>query len=154
MKQINNLPIPKLTLSNILESLLYRYKSPVTGEKKLHFIRPLALWRITKNNIPEKKVARNEEISHSSPFEGKIIKAETTFIWGIAIPHKRVLCTIDNAGIISSKKDANGWVDKTGQIHKGMNGSLNSSAKVENIVGEIIDGDVYLGKIRVGYLKK
>lgn len=89
-----------------------------------------------------------------SPFKGKIIKTETTFLWGMAIPYKRVLCTINKSGIISSKKDANGWVDETGQIHKGLKKGLNSFDPVDNVVGKIVDGDVYLGKIRVGYLKK
>lgn len=142
---MNRKLIPTLFSFRVLKNLLFNFyplekTTPDDGDTSVRLSR----------NTKAKSNDNDQEIPF--PYQGRIIKKEKMVVFGIIIAYKRKLCTVSNDGIISPTDNFFGWVDIFGLIHKEITRNPNSDFIDEIIIGRIVNKEVYLENIKIGYL--
>ena len=131
-----------------------KVKPKIVPIKNLPVFNFVEILKVNENQNPRKGIPTKENGYAICPYKGRVISKENVIVFGFSLTHKTTLCTIDNNGNVVSRDGSYGWIDNTGQIHKGVRRNQSSVFTQGEIVGRILNQELYLENIRVGKLVK
>jgi len=135
--------------------VLFKLKPEIVPVKSLKIFNFVGIILVYSDNISaSKNFSSNKEEVLSCPFAGRIIADKEGGVMGFSWPTKGTIFKIDNDWNVKSNGTYFGWVDKNGQIRKGLKGDPEATLSQGEIVGKIINDMLYLKNEKVGDLVK
>ena len=137
--------------------LLAKIKPALVPVKDFKFINFAPIILVFKDDvsIPETININDENKNETGkcPYSGRIIGDKEDSVMGFQWSTKGTIFTIDDDWNVKSNGKEIGFVDKIGQIRKGLKGDPNSTLPVgEEVIGIIKNGVFYINNTKVGEL--
>jgi len=88
------------------------------------------------------------------PFAGRILVDKETEVLGFKWTAKETIFTIDNDWNVKSNGKDFGWIDKKGQIRKGIKDDPDATMSFREIIGRVKNNTFYIDNNKVGELVK
>jgi hypothetical protein len=135
--------------------ILHKVKPEWVPIEKLNFLNFNAFFLIYENDLRNiiKSSIDDDEIE-TCLFKGRVIADTETTVLGFNYPTKSTIFSIDNDWKVSSNGKTIGWIDKSGQIRKGMKGDTDATMSLGKIIGKISDNLFYVDNQKVGEFVK
>lgn len=133
--------------------ILFKIKPEIVPVKSLDFFNFVGILLVYKDNLstPNKPTPNNKEL-FSCPFTGRVIADKEGSVMGFSWPTKGTIFKIDNEWNVTTNGTAFGWIDKNGQIRKGIKSNPNETLSPGKIFGKIENNVLYIDNKEIGKL--
>lgn len=134
---------------------LFKLKPELVPVKNFNILNFAGIILVYNDDIPASKTppATNAEVL-SCPFAGRIIADKEGSVMGFTWPTKGTIFHIDNDWNVTSNGKSFGWIDKNGQIRKGIKGNPIETLSPGSIIGKIENNILYIDSDKAGELVK
>jgi hypothetical protein len=134
---------------------LFKLKPEIVPVSSLNIIHFVGIILVFEENIPVMNgTVSNEKESLFCPFVGRIIANKEGSVLGFSWPTKGTIFHVDNDWNVISNGTSYGWIDKDGQIRKGLKGKPSEILSPGKIIGKIENSIFYINNEEAGELVK
>ena len=97
---------------------------------------------------------QEKKSSESCPYNGRVIATKDGEVLGFSWPHKATIFTIDEDWIVKKEGRDFGWIDRDGQIRKGLKGEVDATLSPGKVLGKISNNRFLINNETYGELYK
>jgi hypothetical protein len=111
----------------------------------------ILVYRNTES-IPQNSEANTSQGAATCPFAGRILADKESEVLGSRWPSKATILTISNDWVVKTNGTDFGWIDKAGQIRKGIPEDPSATLTPVAVIGTVKGNGFYIDGKKVGEL--
>jgi len=135
--------------------LLFKLKPNLAIVNQFSIFNFAALMLVYKTDVPMSKhttPSNSLKVESKCPFAGRIIADKESVVLGFTWPSKATIFNINEDWEVISNGTSYGWIDRSGQVRKGMKGNPEATLTPGTIVGVVKNEGFYVDGSKVGDL--